>query len=86
MTSQAAFSPWTLQQIQILHINARMHQVEMASISEGRVTEGRQLGLRHFVNLPHGTCTFHIYQDLGLPYQHACTRLHPRYSAPPTTV
>jgi len=48
-----------------------MHQVEMASISEGRVTSGRQLGLRHFVNLHDGTCTCHIYQDLELPYQHA---------------
>lgn len=66
------FTPWTLQQIQKSQVNARMHQVEMASITEGRVTEGqRQLALQHHVNLHHGTCTCHIYQDLGLPCQHA---------------
>jgi hypothetical protein len=35
------------------------------------VTEGRQLGLRRFVDLHNRTCTCRIYQDLGLPCQHA---------------
>ena len=65
------FSPWTLQHIQKLQLNARMHQVEMSSISEGRVTEGRQLPIQHCVDLHCGTCTCHTYQDLGLPCQHA---------------
>ena len=54
-----------------LRINARIHRVEMASISEGRVIEGRQFGLRHLVNLHTGTCTCRVYQDLGLLCQHA---------------
>ena len=46
------FTSWTLQQIQKSQINARIHQVERSSISEGRVTAGqRQLALQHCVNL-----------------------------------
>lgn len=65
------FTSWVLQQIQKSQLNARMHQVEMASISEGRVTEGRQLSLQHSVDLQHKTCTCRVYQDLVLPCQHA---------------
>ena len=69
---QGDFTPWTLQQVQKLQITARMHQVEMSSILEGRVTEGRQqLALQHFVDLHHHTCTCRVYQDLGLPCHHA---------------
>ena len=66
-THDEEFTPWTLQQIHKSQINARMHQVEMSSISEGRVTEGQcQLALQHCVNLHHGTCTCHLYSYIRI--------------------
>ena len=48
----------------------QLHQVEMAPVTEERVTEGRQLGLAHFVDLhmympcaPRYSCILHIYQE-----------------------
>ena len=50
---------------------ARMHQVEIGSSTEGWVTEGRQLKVQHFVNLHYRTWTCRVYQEMGIPCEHA---------------
>lgn len=71
MKYEGAFTPGTIQQVHEIQIQARTHRVEMASLTEGRVIEGRQLRLQHSINLHQGTCTCHVYQDIGIPCQHA---------------
>lgn len=67
---QHAFTTIATKEVQKYQLSARMHQVELSSTSEARVTEGRQLHIQHFINLHYGTCTRRIYQELGIPCEH----------------
>ena len=56
----SACTPFVIQELQKHQQPARMHQVEMGSVTEGRVTEGRQLRIQHLVNLHSRTCTLQL--------------------------
>ena len=66
-----AFTSIAIKELQKHQMSARMHQVEMASSIEGRVIEGRQLKVQHYVNLHYRTCTCRVYQEMGIPCEHA---------------
>ena len=66
-----AFTEFAIKELNNRQPDARLHRIELGSVSEGRVTEGRQLRIQHFVDLLRGTCTCRIYQELGIPCEHA---------------
>ena len=67
----SAFTEFALKELQQRQPPAWLHRVELGSVTEGRVIEGRQLRTQHFVDLHHKTCTYRVYQELGIPCEHA---------------
>lgn len=57
---------FTLKELQKYQPPARIHRVELGSVTQGRVTEGRQLRIQHSVDLHHRRIRHSVRACIGL--------------------
>jgi len=71
-THNAQYTPYCLLKFHAYQIEARQHQAQIASPTEGRIAENTPYGTRyHQVNLQTKSCTCYKYQQNDIPCTHA---------------